>query len=100
LKGLFRRSSGFEIGTFKKNNFVPSHALALSSEISLKVPKIDLSKDEALLFLKKESFDFGSAENGWHLITYQGLGLGWAKVIGNRVNNYLPKEWRIRMDIE
>lgn len=100
LKGLYKRSSGFEIGTFKKTNFIPSHTLALSTEISSQVPKIETSREEALLFLKKETFEVGQAENGWHLVTHQGLGLGWVKVIGNRVNNYLPKEWRIRMDIE
>ena len=36
---------------------------------------------------------------GWMLASYQGLGLGWAKGLANRLNNYLPKEWRIRMDI-
>ncbi|MGR3810598.1 methyltransferase RsmF C-terminal domain-like protein [Jiulongibacter sp. NS-SX5] len=99
LKALFKRSSGFEMGMFKKDSFIPSHALALSTELSEGVPHLDLDKENALLFLKKEAFDFGKQENGWYLIRYQGLGLGWGKVIGNRINNYLPKEWRIRMDI-
>ncbi|WP_332911045.1 methyltransferase RsmF C-terminal domain-like protein [Algoriphagus boritolerans] len=34
---------------------------------------------------------------GWVLLTYQNLPLGWVKNLGNRVNNYFPKEWRIRM---
>ncbi|MDE5638208.1 MAG: hypothetical protein K2I47_00145, partial [Odoribacter sp.] len=25
---------------------------------------------------------------------------GWGKSIGNRLNNYYPKEWRIRMSTE
>jgi NOL1/NOP2/fmu family ribosome biogenesis protein len=37
---------------------------------------------------------------GWYIIRYKGLGLGWIKALGNRVNNYLPKSWRIRMDID
>ena len=27
------------------------------------------------------------------------MALGWGKNLGNRLNNYLPKEWRIRMDL-
>jgi len=34
---------------------------------------------------------------GWILFTYQNLPLGWGKNLGNRLNNYYPKEWRIRM---
>jgi NOL1/NOP2/fmu family ribosome biogenesis protein len=36
---------------------------------------------------------------GWYMVTYNGLGLGWLKALGNRSNNYLPKNWRIRMEI-
>jgi NOL1/NOP2/fmu family ribosome biogenesis protein len=31
------------------------------------------------------------------MVTYEGLPLGWIKNIGNRINNYYPKDWRIRM---
>jgi NOL1/NOP2/fmu family ribosome biogenesis protein len=36
---------------------------------------------------------------GWQLARFGGLNLGWLKGVGQRVNNYLPKDWRIRMDI-
>ncbi|WP_163545095.1 methyltransferase RsmF C-terminal domain-like protein [Klebsiella pneumoniae] len=26
------------------------------------------------------------------------MGLGWAKLLSNRLNNYYPSEWRIRKD--
>jgi NOL1/NOP2/fmu family ribosome biogenesis protein len=57
-----------------------------------------LSTSEALQFLKKENLEI-NAPKGWLLATYQGLGLGWMKGLGNRINNYLPKDWRIRMEI-
>jgi NOL1/NOP2/fmu family ribosome biogenesis protein len=60
---------------------------------------VDLSKEDALKFLKKEQISVENAQNGWILARYQGLNLGFMKIIGNRMNNYLPKEWRIRMDI-
>jgi 16S rRNA C967 or C1407 C5-methylase (RsmB/RsmF family)/NOL1/NOP2/fmu family ribosome biogenesis protein len=100
LKALFKRSSGFEIGVFKGKDFIPSHALALSVEWNEKLPQLSVSKENALLYLKRESFDVSAKENGWHLVMYQSLALGWAKVLGDRINNYLPKEWRIRMDLE
>lgn len=100
LKALFKRSSGLELGEFKGKDFVPSHALALSVELKEDLNQLKLTKENALLYLKKEPFQHEATANGWHLVTYEGLGLGWAKVIGERVNNYLPKEWRIRMDLE
>ena len=101
FRALHKRSSGHEIGQFKGTDFIPSHDLSLSTIISPDLPAIELSKEDALRFLKKETFVPTLAEglNGWLLIRYEGLNLGFMKVIGDRVNNYLPKEWRIRMDI-
>lgn len=53
----------------------------------------------ALTFLKKEEIRITAEAGEWVLITHQGIGLGWGKSLGNRLNNYYPKEWRIRMDI-
>ena len=50
-------------------------------------------------YLKKENIST-NGEKGWYLVRYQGLALGWGKWLGNRMNNYFPKNWRIRMDIE
>ncbi|UBM60634.1 RsmB/NOP family class I SAM-dependent RNA methyltransferase [Marinilongibacter aquaticus] len=99
FRALFKRSSGLEIGEFKKEQFIPSHDLALSTIVSKAVPQLPLDKDNALLYLKRESFALEVEIQGWHLVCYQEMGLGWVKGLGNRVNNYLPKEWRIRMDI-
>ncbi|MFN8346253.1 MAG: methyltransferase domain-containing protein [Spirosomataceae bacterium] len=95
---LFAKGLGLEMGEFKGNDFIPSHALALSTVLSPEVLRLELSANEALLFLKKENLML-EAPRGWVLITHQGLGLGWVKGLGNRVNNYLPKDWRIRMEI-
>jgi len=37
---------------------------------------------------------------GWLLCRYGGLNLGWIKALPNRMNNYLPPERRIRMEIK
>lgn len=96
---LQKRSSGLEIGQFKGDDFIPSHDLALSTAISTNLPAIELSKEDALKFLKRENIVVENMPNGWLLARYKGLNLGFMKVIGDRINNYLPKEWRIRMDI-
>lgn len=91
---------GTPIGTFKGKDFVPNHALALSNWVSPNVPSLALSRDQALLFLKKETFDPpANAPIGWTLATFEGHNLGWMKVLPNRINNYLPQERRIRMSI-
>ena len=96
---LQKRSSGLEIGQFKGDDFIPSHDLALSTAIASELPAIELSKEDALKFLKRENFTVEHRANGWLLARYEGLNLGFMKVIGDRINNYLPKEWRIRMEI-
>ena len=91
---------GTAIGTFKGKDFVPDHALALSLEVSPELPALEVTLDQALRFLKKETFDLAAGyPTGWVLIRYQGLHLGWIKALPNRMNNYLPPERRIRMDI-
>ncbi len=83
-----------------KNEYLPSHSLALSNELSDDIPQIELSLNDSLRFLKKETFDFQPQRKGWHLVTYRQKRLGWVKALENRVNNYLPKEFRIRMNVD
>lgn len=98
---LKRKSSGLEPGVIKGKDFIPSHELALSTAISGALPHIDLDKTQALKYLKKEDFNKpeDSKAEGWALVRYEHLNLGWVKIMQNRMNNYLPKDWRIRMDI-
>lgn len=59
----------------------------------------EADKTTALTFLKKEDIQVQRLEGDWILISYGQIGLGWCKNLGNRLNNYYPKEWRIRMAI-
>lgn len=91
---------GVNIGEFKGKDFIPGHGLALHQRVSETVPGIELNREQALLFLKKETFErTADMHNGWMLARYKGLNLGWLKVLPNRMNNYLPPERRIRMDV-
>lgn len=96
---LRRADLGLWAGTFKRNDFVPSPDLALSTLINEQTPRIDLDLEQSLRFLKKESFEWDRPLEGWILACFDGLPMGWIKGLKNRINNYYPKEWRIRMDL-
>jgi len=52
--------------------------------------------EQAINFLKKNTVDLlGNSTIGWSLATYKNYGLGWMKLLSNRMNNYYPVEWRI-----
>ncbi len=96
---FYLRKTGVNIGTFTPKEWIPHHEVAMSIDRYKDLPAKEVDRETALRFLKKE--DIGSRElpKGWYLVTYQGLSLGWIKSLGNRSNNYLPKHWRIRMEL-
>ena len=98
-KYLYFRKAGTRLGDSAGKDWIPAHDVALSILRSEQLPVLDLSRDEALLFLKKMDFPVPPGARGWHVVTCAGLGLGWVKLLGNRMNNYLPKHWMIRMDL-
>lgn len=87
---------GTSIGRFKGKDLIPDPALALSTLIRAELPRIKVDQEEAIKFLRKEIPQV-AASTGWQLISYKDLPLGWIKGLKNRINNYYPKEWRIRM---
>ncbi len=101
LDGVLKRKQfGVEAGEFKGDSFIPAHELALSTIIKKDLPAIDLNKEQALVFLKKEIPQLPAGRpQGWALARYKGLNLGWLKILPNRANNYLPASWRIRMQL-
>jgi 16S rRNA C967 or C1407 C5-methylase (RsmB/RsmF family)/NOL1/NOP2/fmu family ribosome biogenesis protein len=98
-KLVYLRKPGLELGMPSAKDWLPAHDVALSIDKNIALPSIEVSKEQALHFLKKEVFEIPPDVKGWSLINYNGLALGWIKALGNRFNNYLPKHWRIRMDI-
>ncbi len=89
-----------ETGQIKGNGLIPSHTLALQQgAVSAAIPKVELTRREALLYLKKELSSLPDAKNGWLLACHQGQSLGWIRNLGSRFNNYFPTEQRIRISI-
>ncbi len=96
---VYLRKIGLQLGSPVKNDWLPAHDVALSIDKNIDLHAVEVNKEQALKFLKKEDIGIDGLEKGWYLVTYAGMGLGWIKALGNRVNNYLPKNWRIRMEI-
>jgi 16S rRNA C967 or C1407 C5-methylase (RsmB/RsmF family)/NOL1/NOP2/fmu family ribosome biogenesis protein len=90
---------GLEIGSLKGKDFIPAHGLAMSSFVSIDIPVLELDLCQALSYLKGETQAIESREKGWCLMQFEGARLGWAKLLPNRMNNYYPKNYRIRMAI-
>lgn len=96
---LYLRKAGVALGMPGAKEWVPAHDVAMSIDAAKQLSYVNVNKEQALKFLKKEEIPIEITERGWHIISYEGLGLGWVKSLGNRLNNYLPKHWRIRMEI-
>ncbi len=92
---LYFKKIGVYPGKLIGTEMVPDHQLALSSLVSNKIPAMELSMQEALQYLRKESLPFNASHHGWTLVKYRGINIGWVKALANRTNNYYPKEWRI-----
>ncbi len=93
---LFITMPGVELGRLIREDFIPAHALATSRMSSDYFPSYELSLEDAQNFLRGDQIVIDSTA-GWNLLKFQGHALGWAKVMKNRMNNYYPKEYRIRM---
>lgn len=82
--------AGLFLGKIKKGRFEPSHALALSldvSEIKNVFEAPDIRK-----YLKGETLE--SDITGWCAVTYEGICIGWAKGSGGILKNHFPKYLR------
>lgn len=90
---------GTECGEITRKGLQPNEALALSpSLINDTIQQFDLTKEQALMYLKGETFPL-EGKQGYGIMQFEGTNLGWIKHLGNRFNNLYPKDWRIRMRI-
>lgn len=92
---LYVRKAGVLLGKLINGELVPAHELAVSAIVNKNLPSVSLKKEDALQYLRKEEVTLVSDKRGWALVQYNGHNLGWIKLLGNRSNNYYPKEWRI-----
>ena len=92
--------AGTKICSVKKEDYLPSHELALSGLLSSDIfPTTDLNYEEAIAFLRRDNLQPKTAQQGWTLVKFKEINIGWVKNLAKRMNNYYPVEWRIRMGI-
>ena len=100
-KALKVIASGIAVASCKGRDLVPEADFALANHRpslpGLDFATVELTKEEALHFLSKDPLVLPAAPRGYLLLTYQGLGLGFVKNLGNRTNSLLPNARRIRM---
>jgi len=91
--------AGTRVFTIKKNNYLPSHELALSCRLKKDIfPAEEISLPTAISYLRRDNISLQSTIKGWTIVTHKGINLGFVNNIESRVNNYFPVEWRIRLD--
>lgn len=95
---LYIKKAGVCLGEIKGKDLVPHHELAVSTLNLSNIATVSFDKEQALQYLRKKEVVLQTSLKGWALATYEGLGLGWMKVLPNRMNNYYPQEWRILKD--
>lgn len=90
---------GVPIAAIKNNKLIPLHPLAMSNGLNREAfETVEITLEQALAYLHREALSMPSAPTGILLLTYKNTPLGFAKNVGNRVNNLYPAEWRIRKD--
>ncbi len=95
LKGLKVLRPGLHLGTFKKNRFEPSHALALALRPEMVKRSLDLDSEGQRVreYLNGSTFP-AEGDKGWYLITVDGYSLGWGKLAGGIMKNHYPRGLR------
>lgn len=86
---------GLHLGTFLKNRFEPSHSLALSlkPEDAKHTMDLTMKSDDIYKYLNGETLNH-NGEKGWYLITIDGFGTGFGKLVSDTMKNHYPKGLR------
>ncbi len=92
---LYIKKAGVKLGSIIRNELIPHHELALSTVINPALPFVEVDRETALQYLRRQEIKIDTTLKGWVLLTHLQLPLGWVKVLPNRINNYYPKDWRI-----
>lgn len=92
--------AGIPLATSKHGKLVPEHGAALSTSLDLEnFTLIELSLEQALKYLRKDPLELTAAQKGFAIVMYQQNPIGWINLLGNRINNLYPSNWRIRMQL-
>ena len=88
--------SGVIMGQIFKGKLKPEHPLALYIGLNKGiVPRVELSKDDALDYLRRQDIPAVQFDEGINIVMYGNTPIGFIKRIGTRCNNMYPKDLRI-----
>ncbi len=85
---------GLTLGELKGKDFLPAHDLSANPRAKDFPNQVELNQAEALDYLRGNALQ-RTTPSGSVLLTSNGLGLGFGKSNGSRINNLLPKHLRI-----
>ncbi|MGC8878386.1 MAG: RsmB/NOP family class I SAM-dependent RNA methyltransferase [Anaerolineae bacterium] len=93
--GLRVVRAGWLLGSVMRDQFVPSHALAMTLRCTDVNRFLDLSGNISAVvsYLQGQPLP-GPGPEGWVLVTYEGYALGWGKRVGAVVKNHYPRHIR------
>jgi 16S rRNA C967 or C1407 C5-methylase (RsmB/RsmF family)/NOL1/NOP2/fmu family ribosome biogenesis protein len=93
-KGIQLVREGLQLGTIQSYGFVPDHAL--SHALNVQKPTIDITLEDSRLtaYLKGETILIDKPD-GWYVLSVEGQGLGWIKVVKGIGKNHYPKGLRL-----
>lgn len=91
------KKTGIRVGRLIRDELIPDHELALSLVLSPTLPSLELSREDAVRYLRRDEFHVAFNNSGWHLIKYKEVRLGWVKISQGRIKNNYPMTWRILM---
>jgi len=89
-------SAGLGMYSGEGRGITPDHGLAMLHELNSDYPSVQLSREDALRYLRGETISGNEYDTcGYVLIRCEEVTLGWAKCVPGRLNNHYPKELRI-----
>jgi 16S rRNA C967 or C1407 C5-methylase (RsmB/RsmF family)/NOL1/NOP2/fmu family ribosome biogenesis protein len=89
--------AGTTLAASKHDKIIPEHGSAMSIFLNqANFESVELELQQAIQYLRRETFEWIDQPKGFQLIKYQDIPLGWINSLGNRFNNLYPIDWRIR----
>lgn len=89
--------AGTTLAVTKHDKLIPEHGSAMSVFLNQeKFDSVELEPEQAIQYLRRETFEWSDRPKGFQLMNHQEIPLGWINSLGNRFNNLYPIDWRIR----
>lgn len=93
--------AGISIAKVFGTKLAPEHDLAMSWALNKGAfDCVELTLQDALGYLHRDNIFVPNTRQGFNLLTYKQIPIGFIKNIGSRWNNLYPQNWKIRMSVD